>query len=391
MSAVQVRAAAMAAALLAWGAAGGCKRERQVAAENTVVVEQAPDPSTIHVPRPEEFPVVTVTTRAVPDELLVNGVIAPDVSRNVPVVSMASGRVVDIRARLGDDVTKGQLLLEINSPDLQQAISDYKKFQADEALAKRQLERAQLLYSHGALAQKDLQVAEDTEQKALVDVETSRDRIRLLGGDLNQLTPIVRVYAPVSGSIVEQNVAGAGGVKSLDNSPNLFTIADLSRVWLLCDVYENNLGQVRVGDSAEVRMNAYPDRLLRGRVANISSMLDPATRTAKVRIELPNDARLLRPGMFASARFVSRGRATRVVVPATALLRLHDRDWVFVPSGPKAFHRVEVRSGLLLPDGYQEIASGIEAGQQVVSNALQLASVPEEPPPAAPPEATEKR
>src|SRR6185437_3787965 len=119
--------------------------------------------------------------------------------------------------------------------------------------------------------------------------------------------------------------------------PDLFTIADLSEVWVMCDVYENNLAQVRVGDSAEVRLAAYPDRPLRGRVGKIMSVLDPATRTAKVRLELPNPHGLLKPGMFATAKFVSQASTRRVFVPASAILRLHDKDWVFRPAGGRIF------------------------------------------------------
>src|SRR6202011_4488933 len=183
-------------------------------------------------------------------------------------------------------------------PDMSGAISDYQKFVADERLARTQLERAQLLYDKGAVAQKDLQVAEDTEQKATVDLQTAAQRIRILGGDINHLTPLIEIRAPVSGTLIEQNVTASGGVKSLDNSPNLFTIADLSRVWVLCDVYENNLQQVKAGDHATVRLNAYPDRPLTARVSNISRVLDTAPRTAKVRLQRENRAGTPRPGLF---------------------------------------------------------------------------------------------
>ena len=160
-----------------------------------------------------------------------------------------------------------------------------------------------MLYSHGALAEKDLQQAEDTEEKAKVDVQNTEQRVRLLGGDPAHPSSIIELRAPVSGTIVEQNVAGFEGIKSLDNSPNLFTIADLSQVWVLCDVYENDLGEVRLGDSAEIRLNAYPDKTYQGTVADISRVLDPTMRSAKVRIVLPNPDGALRPGMFAVATF----------------------------------------------------------------------------------------
>jgi cobalt-zinc-cadmium efflux system membrane fusion protein len=337
-----------------------------------VKVEEAPDPNLATMEHPEQFPVVTVEMRKAPDQLSVNGVVAPDVSRTVPVNALSSGRVVEVEARLGDHVEKGQTLLTLTSADLSTAISDYRKSLADEVLARRQLERAQLLYERGALAQKDLQIAEDTDAKAKVDVQTTTERIRILGGDLRKLTPIIEVSAPVSGTIIEQNVTTAAGVKSLDNSPNLFTIADLSRVWMLCDVYENNLAQVHLNDRAIVQLNAYPDRKIEGRISNISSLLDPTTRTAKVRIDLPNTGGLMKPNMFGTVVFVSQSRTSRLSAPAGAILRLQDRDWVFVKIDAKQFRRTEVQTLPATADGYQQIVAGVNAGDQVAANALQF-------------------
>jgi cobalt-zinc-cadmium efflux system membrane fusion protein len=321
---------------------------------------------------PELLQLATVEMRKVPDELSVNGVVAPDVSRTVPVNAMSGGRVVEVKARLGDSVQKGQVLLTLTSSDLSAAISEYRKAVADEALAHRQLERAQQLYDHGAMAQKDLQVAEQTEEKAQVDVQATTERIRILGGDLNQPTSIIAIRAPVSGTIVEQNVTTAAGVKSLDSSPNLFTIADLSRVWMLCDVYENNLSQVRVGDRASVQLNAYPERKIEGRISNISTLLDPNTRTAKVRIDLPNPGALMKPNMFGTVRFVSQSSKSHMAVPVSAILRLQDRDWVFVKINEKQFRRTEVQALPAGNDGFQHIVSGVKPGDQVAANALQF-------------------
>ena len=370
--------------MAALGTAGlllaGCSRDTTSANGNAppAKIEPTPEPGVYRPPHPEQFPLVKVAMRRVPDELLVNGVVAPDVQRTVHVTSLSGGRVVEIRARLGDQVAQGQVLLVIDSSELATAISDYKKALADQVLARKALDRAQLLSSHGALAQKDLEQAEDSEAKARVDVSTAAERIRLLGGDLERLSPVVEVRSPVAGAVVEQNTTGGEGVKSLDNSPSLFTVADLSRVWVLCDVYENGLAGVRVGEYAEVRLNAYPERQLRGRVGNISQVLDPATRTAKVRLELPNPGGLMRPGMFATARFVSSRSRERVVVPAAALLRLHDQDWVFHPEDGGRFRRIEVRAGPALADGQQEILTGgIRPGDEIVADALQFSSATE--------------
>jgi len=337
-------------------------------------VEKAPDPAIVEASDPEQFSLTTVEQRPIYDELKVNGVVTPDVNRSVPVLSLAGGRVVDIRAKLGDDVTKGQVLLRINSPDVSQAFADYQKAQADEVLARRQQERSETLLAKGAIAQRDLEAAEDAEQKAKVDWATAAERLRVLGAEVSHPSPIVEVKAPLSGTIVEQNITGGTGVRSLDNSPNLFTIADLSRVWVLCDVYENNLSQVRLGDYAEVRLNAYPDQALKGRVSNISRVLDPSTRTAKVRLELDNERRLMRAGMFASATFRSQSKQLRSVVPAKAVLRLHDKDWVFRAEGGHRFRRIEVQAGRVSSDGLQEVIAGLAPGDRIVANALQFAS-----------------
>ena len=341
-------------------------------ADETVKVQEAPDPNIATIDHPELFPVVSVELRKSSQELSVNGVVAPDVSRTVPVNAMSSGRVVEVRARLGDYVRKGQALLTLTSPDLASAISDYRKAVADELLARHQLERAKDLVEHGAIAQKDLQVAEDAEYKAAVDVQTSAEHIRILGGNTNASTPLIELRAPVSGTIVEQNVTTAAGVKSLDNSPNLFTIADLSHVWMLCDVYENDLAKVRVGEPAVVTLNAYPDRKIQGRISNISSLLDPSTRTAKVRIDLANTGGLMKPNMFGTVVFVSQGNKPMLAVPAGAVLRLQDRDWVFVKLNNKQFRRTEVQALTAGADGYQQIVAGVKQGDQVAANALQF-------------------
>src|SRR5262249_51968457 len=155
------------------------------------------------------------------------------------------------------------------------------------SLAESQLDRANALLERGAIAKKEVEVTQDAAERARIDVDNATERLRVLGTDPGRPPmPIVDVVAPVSGVITEQNVTNAAGVKSLDNSSNLFTISDLSHVWIVCDVYENDLPTVRVGDTADIRLAAYPDMVLTGRIDNIAAMLDPAIRTAKVRIEL---------------------------------------------------------------------------------------------------------
>ena len=339
-------------------------------------IEKETDSSMVKVDHPEQFPLATAVKRAAASELSVTGVVQPDVARTVPVVSLASGRVVEINARLGDEVKKGQLLMKVQSADISSAFSDYRKAVVVEQLARTQLERARILLDKGAIAKKDVETAQSAEDSAQVDIDNTKERLKVLGTDMNHPSGVVDILAPISGVIVEQNVTAASGVKTLDNSPNLFTIADLSSVWIICDVYENDLASVHLGEYVDVRLNAYPSHLFKARVSNISPILDPAIRSAKVRLELANPG-LMRVGMFVTAMFHGQTAETRAVVPASAILHLHDRDWVYVPDNGR-FRRVEVTAGKMLPENMQEIVAGVQPGTQVVSNALVLQNAAEQ-------------
>lgn len=349
----------------------GCSTHADPAAEAPppVHVEHEQDLNVVKVDHPEQFSLATAGQRAARSQLVVTGTVNPDVSRTVPVISLAAGRVVEIHARLGDAVQKGQLLMRVQSSDVSSAFSEYRKASADEVLARTQLERAKDLYAHGAIALNELQVAQDAAEKAQADVESASEHLRLLGSDLTHPTGFVDIVAPVSGVITEQQVTNAGGVQGLGS--NLFTISDLSYIWVLCDVHENDLPSVRLGETADVRLNAYPGQVFKGTINNIGAVLDPNIRTAKVRIEVRNPG-LMRIGMFVTATFHGMTEERHAVVPASAILHLHDRDWVFVPAGADQFQRTEVTAGEMLPNNLQEIVSGIQPGQQVVNDALAL-------------------
>jgi cobalt-zinc-cadmium efflux system membrane fusion protein len=340
------------------------------------VVEHESDANVFKVDKPEQFPLATAAEYDAAPQLNVTGTISADVSRNIPVISLSSGRIVEIDARLGDTVTKGQLLLKVQSQDIAQAFSDYRQAVADETLAKAQLERSKILYDKGAVAQKDLEVAEDTDAKAKVTVETAREHLRVLGADFDHPSSIIEIHAPVSGVITDQQVTAAAGTQGLA-SPNPFTISDTSHVWIICDVYENDLASVRVGEYADVHLNAYPKMVLKARVQNILPTLDPNIRTAKVRLEVDNPG-TLRFGMFVTATFHGMQKEIHAMVPATAILHLHDRDWVYAPMEGGRFRRLEVVGGAMLHDNMQEVTSGLSPGQQVVKNALVLQATVEQ-------------
>ena len=346
------------------------------------VVEPDLDSSNFKVEHPEQFPLASAGEHLAAPELNVTGVVSTDVSRHVPVPSLATGRIVEIDARLGDAVQKGQLLFRVRSNDIAGAYSDYRKAVKNEQLAvkneqlaKVQLDRAKLLFDDGAIPKSAYEIAENGEvaaqtalENARVDVETTAEHLRLLGSDPDHPSGIVEVYAPVSGVITDQQITNASGVQAL-TPPNPFTISDVSHVWIVCDVYENNLAQVHIGEFADIHLAAYPNRVLRGRISNILPTLDPAIRTAKVRLEVENPG-LMRLGMFVTATFHGETMEKHATVPATAILHLHDREWVYTPNGNGAFRRVEVVAGSMLPNNMQEVISGIKPGDQVIANAL---------------------
>ena len=359
-------------AMLSLVAAGGCKKEESdpaAGAPPQAKVVTAFEAQEFSVEHPDQFPLTTAVEHRATSQLAVTGSVNPDIDRTVPVISLASGRIVGIFARLGDEVKKGQLLLRLRSDDISGAFANYQMAVSDETLAKAQWDRAQDLLKHGAIAVADLEVAKDTEEKAKVAMDTAAEHLRLLGSDVDHPSGMVDITAPVSGVITDQEVTNAAGVQSLGTSP--FTISDLSTVWIVCDVYENDLASVHVGDPAEIALNAYPGRVFKGRVSNILPILDPSIRTGKVRIEVANPG-MMKVGMFVTATFQGKSERAYVAVPASAILHLHDRDWVYVPASAKKLRRVMVVGGDLLPGGMQEIISGISVGQQVVTNPLPL-------------------
>jgi len=367
------------AGLLLWfgvWAIAGCHEKAPDAkseAPPAPVVQTDTDVNLIRVDHPEQFTLVGAANYEAASTLQVTGTVNPDISRTIPVISIASGRVLAIHARIGDYVNKGQLLMEVQSTDVSGAFSLYMKAVNDERLTQVQLDRAKLLNSKGAIPNSAVEIAQNAEDDAKAALVAAEQQLQVLGVDKDHPAEAVKVYSPASGYIIAQNVtnAAAAGV-TYSGSSNAFTIADLSHVWIICDVYENDLPMVHLGQEADIRLTAYPDRVLTGVISDIGAVLDPQIRTAKIRIQVENPDMLMRVGMFATATIHGKKLEEHAEVPATAVLHLHDRDWMYMPAGDHQFRRVEVKSGATLPGNMQEILSGIKAGQQVVSNALAL-------------------
>jgi membrane fusion protein, heavy metal efflux system len=351
--------------------AAGCARK--MTAQETpgavpTTVQPDLDANNFKVDHPERFPLVTAGDHVAAPELNVTGVVSPDVSLQVPVPSLATGRIVEIDARLGDEVKKGQLLFKVRSSDIAGAFSTYRQAVKNEELTKLQLDRANTLFEHGAIPKSAQEIAQNAEDDNIVVLETAKEQLGLLGVDPNHPTGIVEVFAPVSGTITDQEITNQSGVQAL-TPPNPFTISDLSKVWIICDVWENNMSQVHIGEYADIHLVAYPDKVLKGRISNILPIVDPSIRTAKIRLEVDNPG-LMRIGMFVTATFHGQSLEKHATVPATAILHLHDREWVYIPLGDGRFRRQEVVGGNTLPDKSQEVATGLKPGDHVIGNAL---------------------
>jgi membrane fusion protein, heavy metal efflux system len=358
-------------ALAACIALSACKHEEGGTGPVQVQVTQTGNMALFAVDHPDEYPLVAAQDYEAAAELNATGTVFPDIAREIPVISLASGRVVDIKARLDDHVMKGQLLLKIQSPDSSNAFDTYLKARNDEIMNNKQYVRSKDLYAHGAISQSMLEQAEDAEDDSLADLKSAEEQLETLGIDKDHPSPVVNVYSPISGVIVQQFVtqAAAAGV-TFSGSATAFTVADISSVWVICDVYENDIPKLALGQEATIKLTAYPDKPIVGRVSDIGPVLDPQIRTAKVRIEVPNPG-VMKLGMFVTATFQSLKKQHFALVPAPAILHLHDRDWVFVSAGGNKFRRIEVKAGNMVGDK-QEILAGIQSGQQVVSNVLQL-------------------
>jgi len=353
-------------------ALAGCKHENpNRAAEEAPPAAAAASPSmanTVKVDKPERFPIVRSTTKQVVGTLNVTGSVNPDVSREIPVLSLANGRVVALHVGLGDMVHKGQLVMEVQSPDVSTAFDTYLKAVHDEHLTQITLDRDKLLFDKGAIPQTQLEVAQAGEDDAKSDLTAAEQQLRILGVDKDHPSDTVKIYAPATGTIISQNTtaAGAAGITYAGSAGSLL-IADLSHVWVICDVFENDLAQVRLGQHADIRLNAFSSKVFSGTISDIGAVLDPSIRTAKVRIQVPNPSNELRIGMFATATLRSAHATPVVVVPADAI------SFVFVPTNTEGtFRKVQIKTGRTLDGNVIEVLSGLSDGQQVVSNALDL-------------------
>jgi cobalt-zinc-cadmium efflux system membrane fusion protein len=317
--------------------------------------------------------VATVGTSGVSGRIRVPGIVQPNAYRSVVVTPIVGGRVTRVAAELGQRVRRGETLADVNSSDLAEAQTRYLSARAELEAHEQELRRTEKLVEIGAASRQDLERIHAEHTAKTTMVENNRSRLRLLGmsdADVAKLSPselsaTVHVPAPIDGVITsrETNVG-----LNVETTTPLFTVVDLSSVWIVGDLYERDFPSVRVGSPSTVTTTAYPDLKIEGKVSYIDPQVKPETRTAQVRVEVPNPKGELRLGMYAEM-YVGESRASAgVIVPRSAVQVVGDRSVVYLvnPKERGRFIEREVRLGEQTGDDVQ-VLSGLQAGDVVVS------------------------
>ena len=313
---------------------------------------------------------MAVQATTIPDYLDIPAQIEPDPTRVVHVFPPAGGRITELKVRPWDWVEKGQTLATIESSDLARAVADYHKALADYQVKQQQLSRSADLLAHDAIAQKDYQQAQADAQSAAAELEATKEQVRVFGMDPDHASSELLVTAPRSGVILDVGASPGEYSTALAAPEPLCTIADISSVWAVGDIYENDIAAAKTGEPAQVTLNAYPGQQWSGRVSVVSDAVDPNTRTLHVRIVLPNPGTKLKPAMFGSIRLLRSSRQG-ILVPSTAVVREGNAAYVFVSEGGGHYHRTSVALGQA-SDGSIEITSGVKPGDKIVSQGALL-------------------
>ncbi|MDR3720491.1 MAG: efflux RND transporter periplasmic adaptor subunit [Candidatus Acidoferrales bacterium] len=309
-------------------------------------------------------------TCTIPEYIDLPAHIEADPTRVVHVFAPAGGRIVEMEVRPWDRVEKSQTLATLESSDLARAVADYHRALADHQVKQKALVRAQDLLEHNAISERDYEQAQGDAQQSQAEVEAAREQVQVFGMDPDHASTQLLVKAPRAGVILDIGAAPGEFSQALSAPAPLATIADLTSVWAVGDIYEQDLSAAKSGEEAQVTLNAYPNQHWAGRVSVVSGAVDPATRTLRVRVVLPNDSARIKPGMFGAIRIL-RSSAQGILVPAPAVTREGNDAYVFVGKGNGRFERRAVKIGRAL-DGSIEILSGVNAGETIVSEGTLL-------------------
>jgi membrane fusion protein, heavy metal efflux system len=318
--------------------------------------------------------IAPVTSATTASSIRIPGTVEPNAYKQVTVTPLVAGRVIRVASQLGDRVRQGQTMAQIYSPELAEAETRYIAVRAMLQAHDRELQRTQKLVEIGAASRQELERLHAEHATQLAEVESARARLQLLGVPASDtdnaaagkaVSATTSVPAPRDG-IVTERLANVG--VNVDTATKLFTVVDLSTVWVVADLYEKDFGRVRVGSSVEVTTPAYPDLVVQGSISYIAPQVSNETRTAKVRVEVPNSRGMLRLGMYADVTIAAAEGKPALAIPAGAVQNVGDRTVVYLRKAKNSqeFIEREVRLGASA-GGLVEVLSGLRADDLVVS------------------------
>jgi membrane fusion protein, heavy metal efflux system len=333
--------------------------------------QAASDPKLFSVPQDQlaHVQVVALQPTSITRTLRLPGTVAYNAFTTTPVISQVSGPVGRIAVVPGQTVKAGQPMLYVSSPDFAQLRSNYIKARDAHALAHKNYARAQDLYAHHAIAQRDLETSESAEVQAQADLEAAEQSLRIVGANPDSIMRArgaeVPVLAPISGEVVERLVS-PGQLLQAGNT-QCFTISDMRKVWVMVNVYQQDLEHVHIGDRATIRSDAYPD-VFRGTISYLGASLDPATRTLQARVVTDNPGEKLKKDMYVTVELVAGQINNAIAVPDSAVLRdAENEPFVYLEVEPGKFAQRTVKVGDS-HDGKTQIVAGVQAGDKVVGD-----------------------
>jgi len=312
---------------------------------------------------------VALEDAAVP--LSATAVIEINMDRSAKIGPRVTGKAVKIIASQGDRVKAGQALAYLDSVELDQTWADYIKAQGKVELARKNLQREESLFEKKITPEKDVLKAKQEFGEAEADINLAKERFRLLGVNVSQFEsakgngnhPLIPVTTPVGGVVLEKTITQGEMVNS---DKTLFTVADLSTLWVVIDVYEKDISRLRLGTNVKVSVTAFPDKAFRGKIAYIAAVVDEKTRTEKARVTIDNSSGLLKPGMFATVLIEATGGGTErlIAVPEEAVVLDGTKRYVFIQTAPDKFQRRDIEAGRTLGNRL-EVTLGLKEGETV--------------------------
>ena len=307
----------------------------------------------------------TATISNISSQLSLSGEVSFDENKVVKVFPFSGGQVLEVKVSLGDRVTKGQTLAVIRSADVAGNYSDLRSSSADVAIAKRELDNAKSLYEKGISSEREYTLAKENYEKAIIASKKVNDQIQINGGGHTNANGNYIVTAPASGFIVEKNTT-AGSYIRTDNSNSLFTISDLSHVWVLANVFEADISKVKLGDNASITTLAYPGKTFSAKIDKISEVLDPLNKVMHIRMTLPNEGFMLKPEMFTTVLIANQLAEKTVTIPSEAVIFDNSKKFVVVYHGncDLEIREVEIRKTV---GNITYLKSGLQANDVVIS------------------------